>query len=105
MTAIIGIDAATQREQLPQLPTKRHWRSKSRLEGTEAGLLDLVRVAKELELESMAIPSPRRGPRWLALGCRPRTTGTPKTTHPPPHIRIRPDQAMPSAHVYRDALR
>lgn len=38
-------------------PTKRHWRSKSRIGDIEAGLLDLVRVAKELELESMAIPA------------------------------------------------
>ncbi len=38
-------------------PTKRHWRSKSRLEDIEAGLAELVRVVKELELASIAVPA------------------------------------------------
>jgi O-acetyl-ADP-ribose deacetylase (regulator of RNase III) len=31
-------------------PTKRHWRSPSRLADIDAGLIDLVRVIRELEL-------------------------------------------------------
>jgi O-acetyl-ADP-ribose deacetylase (regulator of RNase III) len=38
-------------------PTKRHWRSGSRLEYIEAGLRDLVRVIEELEICSIAIPA------------------------------------------------
>lgn len=41
-------------------PTKRHWRSPSRIEDIESGLLDLVRVIQELRITSIAVP---------ALGC------------------------------------
>ncbi len=41
-------------------PTKRHWKSNSRLEDISAGLDDLVRVVREREITSIAIP---------ALGC------------------------------------
>ncbi len=37
-------------------PTKRHWRGGSRLEDIQAGLVDLVRVAREHKLRSIAIP-------------------------------------------------
>ena len=37
-------------------PTKRHWRGKSRIEDIDAGLIDLVRVIKELNIRSIAIP-------------------------------------------------
>lgn len=37
-------------------PTKRHWRSKSRLEDIESGLRDLVRVIQELKIVSIALP-------------------------------------------------
>ena len=37
-------------------PTKRHWRSKSRIEDIESGLVDLVRVVRELKIESIALP-------------------------------------------------
>lgn len=37
-------------------PTKRHWRSKSRLEDIEAGLDDLVRFLNELDIGSVAVP-------------------------------------------------
>jgi len=37
-------------------PTKRHWRSPSRLEDIDAGLVDLVQVCTELELTSIAVP-------------------------------------------------
>ena len=37
-------------------PTKKHWRSRSRLEDIERGLVDLRRVIKENEIKSIAIP-------------------------------------------------
>ncbi|MGH9198835.1 MAG: type II toxin-antitoxin system antitoxin DNA ADP-ribosyl glycohydrolase DarG, partial [Acidimicrobiia bacterium] len=37
-------------------PTKKHWKSKSRLEDIEAGLVDLVRVIEELDIKSIAVP-------------------------------------------------
>lgn len=37
-------------------PTKRHWRAKSRLEDIDAGLRDLVRVLREWEVRSVAVP-------------------------------------------------
>lgn len=37
-------------------PTKQHWRAKSRLADIERGLDDLVRVIRELEITSIAIP-------------------------------------------------
>jgi O-acetyl-ADP-ribose deacetylase (regulator of RNase III) len=37
-------------------PTKRHWKGRSRLEDIDAGLTDLVRVIKEKDIHSIAIP-------------------------------------------------
>ncbi len=37
-------------------PTKRHWRGKARLEDVEAGLQDLVRIIREYDIRSIAIP-------------------------------------------------
>lgn len=37
-------------------PTKKHWRSKSRLADIEAGLKDLRRVVEELGIQSVALP-------------------------------------------------
>lgn len=37
-------------------PTKRHWRGKARVEDIELGLTDLVRLVKELQIQSIAIP-------------------------------------------------
>ncbi len=41
---------------LLNVPTKRHWRDPSRLSDVEAGIADLVRVCREREIESIAIP-------------------------------------------------
>ncbi|MGC4805112.1 type II toxin-antitoxin system antitoxin DNA ADP-ribosyl glycohydrolase DarG [Micromonospora sp. DT233] len=41
-------------------PTKGHWRAPSKLEAIEAGLTDLIRVIREQEISSVAVP---------ALGC------------------------------------
>jgi O-acetyl-ADP-ribose deacetylase (regulator of RNase III) len=37
-------------------PTKRHWKGKSRMEDIEAGLADLVKVIREHNIRSIAIP-------------------------------------------------
>lgn len=37
-------------------PTKQHWRNPSKLEYIESGLNDLVRVVKELNIQSIALP-------------------------------------------------
>ena len=37
-------------------PTKRHWRGQSRIEDIGAGLVDLQRVIRELNIRSIAIP-------------------------------------------------
>lgn len=37
-------------------PTKRHWKSKSRIEDIEAGLRDLQRVILDLRIDSIAVP-------------------------------------------------
>jgi len=37
-------------------PTKKHWRNPSGLEWVREGLVDLVRVVKELEIRSIALP-------------------------------------------------
>ena len=37
-------------------PTKRHWRGKARIEDIESGLEDLVKVVREKEIRSVAIP-------------------------------------------------
>jgi len=37
-------------------PTKKHWRSKSRLEDIETGLKDLIAVVKRLGIRSIALP-------------------------------------------------
>jgi O-acetyl-ADP-ribose deacetylase (regulator of RNase III) len=41
-------------------PTKRHWRSPSRLADIEEGLADLLRVVRDRDIRSIALP---------ALGC------------------------------------
>ncbi len=37
-------------------PTKRHWRAPSRLEYIDTGLVDLIRVIREREIQSIAVP-------------------------------------------------
>jgi O-acetyl-ADP-ribose deacetylase (regulator of RNase III) len=37
-------------------PTKKHWRGSSRLAYIEAGLVDLIRVVRELDITSVAVP-------------------------------------------------
>lgn len=49
-------DAMSSPRFIVNFPTKRHWWSRSRLADIEAGLLDLVRVVRENEIHSIAIP-------------------------------------------------
>jgi O-acetyl-ADP-ribose deacetylase (regulator of RNase III) len=37
-------------------PTKRHWKSKSRIEDIQSGLVDLINFAKQQQLRSIAVP-------------------------------------------------
>jgi len=37
-------------------PTKRHWRGKARIEDIEVGLRDLIRIIREKQIQSIAIP-------------------------------------------------
>jgi O-acetyl-ADP-ribose deacetylase (regulator of RNase III) len=37
-------------------PTKKHWRAASRIEDIDAGLVDLIRVVRELGIKSIAVP-------------------------------------------------
>ena len=37
-------------------PTKKHWKSRTRLDDVEAGLRDLVRVIEEYQIKSIAVP-------------------------------------------------
>jgi O-acetyl-ADP-ribose deacetylase (regulator of RNase III) len=37
-------------------PTKRHWKGKTRVEDIESGLVDLIRVLREADVKSVAIP-------------------------------------------------
>jgi O-acetyl-ADP-ribose deacetylase (regulator of RNase III) len=37
-------------------PTKRHWRGKSRMEDIDSGLIDLVQVIKDNNIQSIALP-------------------------------------------------
>ncbi|BCJ32778.1 hypothetical protein Athai_02810 [Actinocatenispora thailandica] len=55
-----AIGAGTGPRYVINFPTKRHWRSVSRLSDIEAGLTDLVTTTDRLGLRSLAVP---------ALGC------------------------------------
>ncbi len=53
---VVELNRLTPPHVIINFPTKRHWRSKSRLDDLEDGLEDLVRVVREREIESIAIP-------------------------------------------------
>lgn len=51
-------------------PTKKHWRSPSQLSYIDAGLVDLIRVIRDLEITSIAIPplgAGNGGLDWLSV--------------------------------------
>ena len=49
-------DAAHGPRYVINFPTKQHWKGRSKLEYIKAGLLDLQRVVRELEIDSVALP-------------------------------------------------
>lgn len=49
-------DAAHGPRYVINFPTKQHWKGRSKLEYIEAGLRDLQRVVRELDIESVALP-------------------------------------------------
>lgn len=60
-------------------PTKRHWRGTSRIEDIESGLVDLAKVIKKYEINSIAIPplgSGLGGLDWLLVKGRIQATLT-----------------------------
>lgn len=50
-------NALDQPHYIINFPTKKHWRNPSKLEYVEAGLVDLVRVVRELNIRSLALPA------------------------------------------------
>ena len=48
--------AVTGPRHIVNFPTKRHWRSRSRIADVEAGLTDLARVIRERNIHSIAVP-------------------------------------------------
>ncbi|MFI1176791.1 macro domain-containing protein [Streptomyces melanogenes] len=49
--------AAAQPRYVINFPTKGHWRSRSRIEDIDAGLIDLVATVQRLGIASLAIPA------------------------------------------------
>ncbi|HBQ12864.1 MAG TPA: Appr-1-p processing protein [Myxococcales bacterium] len=50
------VERLTSPRYIINFPTKKHWRGRSRLAFIEAGLRDLIRVVREREIASIAIP-------------------------------------------------
>lgn len=57
---VVDCVVSSPRRYVINFPTKGHWRSPSRMADVESGLVDLVRVVRQLGLTSVAVP---------ALGC------------------------------------
>ena len=53
---VFNLNRLTNPRYIINFPTKRHWRGKSRLEDIETGLQDLLRVMKEKDIHSIALP-------------------------------------------------
>lgn len=53
---VVPVDRADGPRLIIHFPTKRHWRSKSKLREIEAGLDDLARVLQEQRIASVAVP-------------------------------------------------
>jgi len=78
-------------------PTKQHWRAKSRLVDIERGLHDLVRVIRELEITSIAVPPlgcGHGGLRWSEVQPRIRAA---MTEVPDVDVLVYPPEKTPDA--------
>ncbi len=53
---VVATGRLTNPRYIINFPTKRHWRSKSRIEDIQKGLEDLVRLVKKKNIRSIAIP-------------------------------------------------
>lgn len=53
---VVPVEAEGGKKYVVNFPTLEHWTDKSKLSDIEAGLEDLVRVVKEKEIKSIAIP-------------------------------------------------
>jgi O-acetyl-ADP-ribose deacetylase (regulator of RNase III) len=53
---VVRTDAVTNPRFIINFPTKQHWRGSARVEFIRDGLVDLVRVLRELRIESVAVP-------------------------------------------------
>ncbi|TDV40741.1 type II toxin-antitoxin system antitoxin DNA ADP-ribosyl glycohydrolase DarG [Actinophytocola oryzae] len=53
---VVELHTITSPRYIINFPTKNHWRSKSRLDDIDHGLDDLIRVIREREIRSIAIP-------------------------------------------------
>lgn len=83
-------------------PTKRHWRSKSRIEDIDAGLADLRDVLMDLEVKSVALPALGAGLgglRWDEV--QPRIEAA--LGDFPISVVVYPPQAPPAPEEMRDA--
>ncbi|WP_318617084.1 macro domain-containing protein [Sporosarcina sp. YIM B06819] len=53
---VVAVDGLTNPKYVINFPTKKHWRDPSQIDYIESGLMDLVKVVKELGIQSIAIP-------------------------------------------------
>jgi O-acetyl-ADP-ribose deacetylase (regulator of RNase III) len=53
---VVPVDVLDGPRYIVNFPTKKHWRSRSRLADIDEGLRDLVRVVQELSITSIAVP-------------------------------------------------
>jgi O-acetyl-ADP-ribose deacetylase (regulator of RNase III) len=53
---VVRTEAVTNPRFIINFPTKQHWRGKARLEFIRDGLVDLVKVLRELKIKSVAVP-------------------------------------------------
>lgn len=53
---VVGTKSLFNPKFIINFPTKRHWKNKSRMEDIEIGLLDLIKVVKDLGINSIAVP-------------------------------------------------
>ncbi|WP_255473302.1 macro domain-containing protein [Planomicrobium sp. CPCC 101110] len=53
---VVQVESLTNPQYVINFPTKKHWKNPSEMAYIESGLQDLVKVVKELSIQSIAIP-------------------------------------------------